>query len=95
MSSILDRSVAAWEKAIRGMRTSQPTYKVSLLLVLLELVEQVGARAVDGEDLGRPRARPVWPWPVALALLLELLLVARRGLLRLGVAFFGGHARMY
>lgn len=74
MSDTVGASKAAWERALRGMRTSHPTYKPALLLTILERIESDAAagRTFDGTV----------PDDLRLALAFDAKLLAHGALLR-------------
>ncbi len=54
MTDALDRSMRAWAEALAGMRTTKPTYKASLIVAILELLESGAGQLVEPTQAGAP-----------------------------------------
>lgn len=60
MTDPLDSSMRAWAEALAGMRTTKPTYKASLIVAILELLES-GAAQIPSACASHTRFAVVGP----------------------------------
>lgn len=54
MTDAVDRSMRAWAEALAGMRTTKPTYKASLIVAILELLESGVGQLAEPAQAGAP-----------------------------------------